>query len=326
MRAIIITYLTIVIFTQHIYATDATSCSEEITESAPSPDSTMTTSNSTTSNGFDTFRLMTYNIRFATVLDLQYAWTFRKQIVSTLIKDRADIACLQEALHSQIEDLKEALKDYKHIGVGRDDGKTQGEYVAIFYNHRKFKVLDKGHFWLSQTPSVAGSKSWDSKYPRMCTWALFSLKEHEGQSPNSKLPSFYIFNTHLDHLSNEARIEGTKLILRTIQEKASQNIPIFFVGDLNSELDSEVYQLITKGQDSFTMKDTTQISLTGHHGSIATSTGFKFHEAKIIDYIFVHHGNENCVVMTHGVLDDVWPNNYAPSDHRPVVCDILMKW
>lgn len=42
--------------------------------------------------------------------------------------------------------MKEALSGYDYIGVGRDDGKTQGEHSAIFYRTDKFDIIEKGDF------------------------------------------------------------------------------------------------------------------------------------------------------------------------------------
>lgn len=70
-----------------------------------------------------------------------------------------DIFGTQEVLHNQLEDLLAALPDYEYVGVGRNDGMTEGEYASIFYKTDSVKCLSSGHFWLSETPEVVGSVS-----------------------------------------------------------------------------------------------------------------------------------------------------------------------
>ena len=97
---------------------------------------------------------------------------------------------VQEAVPQQMVDIKTGLKDYDYVGVGRDDGKNQGEYSAIFYDTNKLEVLKSGTFWLSETPEKP-SKGWDAAYNRICTYALFKQKNRE----NSFLLSICILIT-----------------------------------------------------------------------------------------------------------------------------------
>jgi len=39
---------------------------------------------------------------------------------------------VQEAMPNQMKDLDSLLTDYSFVGAGRDNGKDQGEYSAIF--------------------------------------------------------------------------------------------------------------------------------------------------------------------------------------------------
>lgn len=123
------------------------------------------------------------------------------------------------------------LPDYDWIGVGRDDGKESGELVPILYNRKKFKVVEHGHFWISQTPSTPGSKSWNTACTRMCTWGLFKYKLQDGQPP-SDTHQFYVFNLHLDHVSEAARVEGIKLVLAQIALKTQNTVPSILLGGI----------------------------------------------------------------------------------------------
>lgn len=75
------------------------------------------------------------------------------------------------------------LDRYAYIGVGRDDGKEQGEYAAIFYNKERIELLENGDFWLAeQTDSP--QKGWDAACIRICTWG--------------KLISSFFSNVHIE--------------------------------------------------------------------------------------------------------------------------------
>ena len=110
-------------------------------------------------------------------------WAVRCPVVCDILKvESFDIFGTQEVLHNQLEDMLAALPDYDYIGVGRNDGKTSGEYAAIFYKTDRVKCLSSGHFWLSETPEVVGSKGWDAKYPRICTWGSSRTSGEERSS------------------------------------------------------------------------------------------------------------------------------------------------
>ena len=120
-----------------------------------------------------------FNIRYDNKFDRERGegWDVRMPKVCNLINYEGwDVFGAQEVLHNQLLDLKQVLKDYDHVGVGRSDGKTKGEYAPIFYKKSRMRCLSSGTFWLSETPDVAGSKGWDAALPRICTWAHFEDK------------------------------------------------------------------------------------------------------------------------------------------------------
>jgi endonuclease/exonuclease/phosphatase family metal-dependent hydrolase len=128
----------------------------------------------TTLNAQD-LHVMTFNIRYDTPADSLNAWPHRRDNAATQVLFH-DIQLLgvQEALHGQLEDLAARLPRFRYLGVGRDDGKQKGEYSAIFYDTTRLQPLQSATFWLSLTPEVPGSKSWDAAITRIVTW--LSLK------------------------------------------------------------------------------------------------------------------------------------------------------
>ncbi len=265
-----------------------------------------------------TFRLYSHNIRY----DNKYLWNGehdwtkeRKYLVSQSIRYNAQynsIVSLQEVLHNQLDDILNLLgDDWTSFGVGRSDGKTNGEYSPILYKKSEWKLLDSKTFWLSETPDVP-SRGWDAALERIVSWVyLENIKS--GQKLN-------VFNTHLDHRGVIARRESVKLILQ--KAKGLNDDPSFFCGDFNTKPTDEPYSIVSKDLDD-TSVASDKLNRYGHSD---TFTGFDGngdgdHETKIIDYIFVP--KSGIKVETHSVLHSKFHDIYI-SDHRPVSADVTI--
>ena len=258
--------------------------------------------------------IMTFNIRYSTMNDGVNAWVYRKDnAASQILYHDTQILGVQEALHEQILDLSERLKGFKYVGVGRDDGKTKGEYSAIFYDTIRLKVLKSETFWLSETPSVAGSKSWDAAITRIVTWAKMYDKATK--------KTFFAFNTHFDHIGQVARRESAKLLLERINAIAGSSYAIL-TGDFNAHPDDEPIKVIVDLSNPKKLIDTKDLSITGHYGPIGTFNGFKSKETsdQPIDYIFV---NRRMAVSKHGTLSQTWGGLFS-SDHFPVFARVTI--
>ena len=103
----------------------------------------------------DELKVVSFNIRMGVAKDGENSWEFRKQASAAMVNElRPDIIGLQEAFDFQAEYIKEQCPDYDGVGVGRDDGKSAGEMMMIFFNTRTVELKDWGTFWLSETPEV----------------------------------------------------------------------------------------------------------------------------------------------------------------------------
>lgn len=259
--------------------------------------------------------ILSFNIRYDTPKDGINQWSNRKEKVAQLIEfHEADIVGLQEVLKNQLDDLETLLPEYTWIGVGRDDGKEAGEYSPILFQKDRFKLLQQGTFWLSETCDIAGSRGWDAACNRVVTWAYFKDKKQRKK--------FYFFNTHFDHKGAVARRESAKLILQKIKEIAGTNAFIL-TGDFNGDPKSEPYQILTKKDNSIDLYDAFLLSKTGHYGQLSTFSGFKVptkDDQNRIDYIFVPN---KIKVLKHAILTDSWSGLF-PSDHFPVLA--VLKW
>lgn len=258
--------------------------------------------------GQKTTKVMTYNIKLDYPKEGGNSWSNRKDIIVGQINFyEPDIFGVQEALPNQMQYLDSTLVNFRHLGVGRDDGENTGEYSAIFYNKKQFKPIESGTFWLSETPYKV-SMGWDAVCNRICTYALIQNKKTKKR--------FWVFNTHFDHVGKTARKESPKLILEKIKTLNTENLPVVLMGDFNLEPESENIQFIKKY-----LNDAKNISQTTPFGPKGTFNGFYFDKlvTRRIDYIFLSKGDFR--VKKYAVLSD-FKNGKYPSDHFPVYLEL----
>jgi endonuclease/exonuclease/phosphatase family metal-dependent hydrolase len=259
-------------------------------------------------------KVMSFNIRYNNPNDGDYAWPNRKAMVTSVVNFHgADLIGMQEVLRGQLTELETLLPDYAWYGVGRNngrvDGENTGEFAPIFYRQDRFQLLDSGEFWLSETPDVIASRGWDAALPRRATWAKFKDRQ-SGQD-------FIHLNTHFDHRGDVARVRSAQLILDKLAI-ISNDLPMVVTGDFNVTPDSDAYATMTSG-----LADTKFESRTLPHGPDGTFGGFTVELGEStdrIDYVFVGDGVK---VLRYGVLSDQW-NGLYPSDHLPVLAEILL--
>lgn len=257
-------------------------------------------------------RIMSYNIRFNNPGDGVNAWPERKDKVFDILSSAdPDVFGLQEALIGQIEDIHKAFPGYKWIGQGRDDGKNDGEFSPVFYNSSRFSLQNSGTFWLSQNPSEAGSRGWDAACNRVVSWVMLT----DFQSGKS----FYVFNTHFDHMGQVARRESARLILRATDSIAGSSAFIV-TGDFNADPASEPIRILTEQQGVQSKLNDTRRMAAKVTGPAYSYTGFEVGAipGELIDYIFV----KNITKVDSQFINDKANGKYYPSDHLPVIVEL----
>ncbi|MBW3624563.1 MAG: endonuclease/exonuclease/phosphatase family protein, partial [Armatimonadetes bacterium] len=196
----------------------------------------------------DELKIISFNIRFANPKDEGNLWEDRREMMFGLLREqKPDVIGLQEALRSQIDDLRKALPRYEEFGVGRADGKSEGEHSTILYDGRRFRREDGGTFWLSDTPEVVASKSWGNRVVRICTWAR--LKDRRTGR------AFYVYNTHLDHESQPSRERSAQLLLERIRGRKHSD-PVILMGDFNAGEGNAAVRTITASEHHPVLRDT----------------------------------------------------------------------
>lgn len=284
-----------------------------------------------------TLTVGSYNVRNANDGDARKGngWDRRLPVQVELIKfNEFDVLGTQEVLHNQLEDLLAGLPEYDYVGVGRDDGKTKGEYAPIFYKKDRIKLLKEGNFWLSEKTDYP-NKGWDAVLPRICSWGYFQDKVTKKK--------FWFFNLHMDHVGVVARSESAKLVLAKIRSMCKKNESVMLTGDFNVDQTNESYVLL---HDSDILNDSFEIANIRY----ALNGTFNAFDVNLktnsrIDHIFV---SPRVKVEKYGVLTDTYraplestevikkgdfPKEVSfekyearlPSDHFPIIARIRLR-
>ncbi len=257
--------------------------------------------------------IMTFNIRYGTAADGLDQWTNRRDQVFELLRShQPTVVGLQEALRFQIDEILKAVPAYASVGVGRDDGKSAGEHSALLYRTDRVTVEQQGNFWFSDTPEIAGSKHWGNQITRMCTWARFS------ELDSSK--KFYVYNLHLDHISQVSRERSADLLLERIQTREHQD-PVIVTGDFNAgESNPAVRALLSDppseaaSERAIRLRDSFRV-LHPDATEVGTFNGFKGNRTgEKIDYILI---TASIQVKEAAIVRDE-RGGRTPSDHFPV--------
>ena len=243
-----------------------------------------------------------FNIRYDNPNDGEDRWEVRKkEIRDFILFETPDIIGLQEVVEGQLAYLEKGLPAYSFVGVGREDGISKGEFSPIFFLTERFKKMEEGTFWLSETPNEV-STGWDAALPRICTYIKLRDKNIE--------ETLWIFNTHFDHRGIEARKQSARLILRKINSLAAPEETVILMGDLNAEASAPPIKLILNE-----FKDPWETSPLVR-GPKGTFNGFQLLPVKTprLDYIF----SRGIRLQKYRHIDSRRSNGRQLSDHLSV--------
>lgn len=252
----------------------------------------------------DGLKVMSYNIRVATSRDGTNSWEFRYVATAEMFKDQApDVMGLQEALESQVRFIEENFRNYKSVGVGRDDGKKKGEFMSILWNKKTVSLMKWGTFWLSETPDKP-SKGWDAECFRTATWALMKDKKTKSR--------FYVVNTHLDHVGKEARQNGLNLILDRIAGMNKSGFPVVLMGDFNMLPADPAMKTVDEKMKSAR-------NTAGKTDNTGTFNNWG-KDSRILDYIY-YSGFGECI--EYQTVTEKYADRKFVSDHFPVFARLI---
>ena len=244
-------------------------------------------------------RVMSYNLRCLNPLDVcKKSWFYRANLIVKSIEDeQPGIIGFQEATKWQYNYMCDAMKSYDSIITYRDET-FNSEGCPVFFRKDLYTLIDKGSFWLSETPETM-SKDWDAACYRICSYAI--LKD------NATKKEFVVFNTHLDHVSDTARINGIQVVLEKISEFGS--LPAILMGDFNATENSETYKSATA--NFLDVKYQTENTMT----SCTYQNYGKELDRDCIDYVMI--SKEGFKVNSYRVVNETYDGVYT-SDHFPL--------
>lgn len=249
-------------------------------------------------------RVMSFNVRVPVDTDGDKRWEVRRTAMVALIEQaHPDVFGTQELVKEQAQYLAAQLPDYRWFGKGRRaDGSD--EHMGVFYDSRVLSVVESGDFWLSETPEIPGSSSWNTDLPRMATWALFERRSDKRR--------FYLFNTHFAHRDQDeaAREHSARVILSRIATLPA-GIPVVVTGDFNSDPDNGTYRTLTA------VLGDARAHATKRQGPEKTFQDFTTHPTRRIDWILFRG-----LTPTRFSTLDQRPGGVLPSDHYPVLAEL----
>ena len=253
----------------------------------------------------DRVTIMSANVRCLSPLDLgKKSWFYRAELLMQDIASQAPgIIGFQEVTSWQYTYLVQTLQGYDSV-IDYRDNSIIAEGCPIFYDTQLYALKDKGSFWLSETPDVM-SKDWGAAHYRICSYVI--LQERTGSK------EFVVFNTHLDHVSDEARIKGIEVVLNKIQ--AFGGLPAVIMGDLNAQEGSETYKSVTAH------------FLDARYAAPETTDSYTFQgwgdpeKARRIDYFMI--SKDGFTALRYDVLSALHDGVYS-SDHCPIVLELTI--
>jgi endonuclease/exonuclease/phosphatase family metal-dependent hydrolase len=259
--------------------------------------------------------VLSCNIRYSRARDGDDSWPLRRDLCLRVILGRSpDVICFQEMTDEQFAWLSPRLKGFAFLAptdapAGRDP------MNAIFYRTGRFTLIAAGAYWLSRTPHVPGTKSWASNCIRMVNWARLAI--HGAESGTALRRELRVVNTHLDHVSQRARVHQARMIARDCSAYPA-NFPQVLTGDFNCDhRNAAVRTLLRSGfHDTYeAVHDTRDPFPTFHefHGREYQSQVGK------MDWVMVRGGWD---VRSADIVTDSENGRY-PSDHFFVAADIV---
>lgn len=254
-------------------------------------------------------RAMSFNIRLGVANDGENRWDLRKELVVKTIREyNPDLLGLQEVFPMQEEYLRENLPGYAYYGRSRLVDPKEGEACSIMFKKDRFDITEKTTFWLSETQSVPGSKSWDSSLPRIANMVKLTDK----LAGDKKL---IFINTHFDHRGKIAREEAAKIIKTRVND-FKKGTRVVIAGDFNSGEGSKAYRSLVGGNliDTFRIahpiRTEEESTFTAWNGRLIGNR---------IDWVLC---SRNFQIDSAGI-DRSNDNGQYPSDHYPVTATLL---
>ncbi len=252
--------------------------------------------------------LVTCNIRFDNPADGANSWQHRRDFLKDILLSHSpDIIATQEGRFHQLQELNTLLADYEIIDPHRA---WIGErmYPTFFLKKGSFELMKSEDIWLSETPDIAGSKSFGSAFPRLMTWMKIQ--------PVGSDQDFWIVNTHLDHMKEETRMGQVQVLTTQVKKFWNSADPLIIMGDFNDAPSSNVRRHL---ETEFDLQDAWRLFNHKEESSHHPFTGEE-PNGKRIDWILV----DRKMKVNSSAIDKSTREGKYPTDHFPVVAKISL--
>ena len=248
--------------------------------------------------------VMSFNIRDEKQNDGSNSWEYRYGAVAYMIEATApDIVGFQETSREQLVFFADNFSQYKWVGVGRNDGKKDGEFTSIMYNSKKLSLSKSGTFWLSETPDKA-SAGWGADHACSAVWAIVKDKKSGA--------SFFLVNTHIDVDDAEYRAKAIEVILQKIEALNTSKLPVALLGGFNMEDDDAALAPVKAQMQNARAAafQTDDVRSYHNYGKVSQK----------IDHIYIQNFSSCTEFKT---VTDRYADRAYVSDHNPIMATLV---
>ncbi len=263
-------------------------------------------------------RIGSYNIWMSHIGKDDYSWEVRKQRLAQSFADvNFDIVGCQEVDTLHQRELPELIRnaggaDYKWFVFSpyEADGGPGNKAQAVLYKADRFEVLESHHFWFSETPDTISS-GWDEMKFKRGGFCLTMKDLKTGRR-------FFFMHSHMP-LGAKANLKASQILIDKSKEYNTENLPEFFVGDLNTRTDTPSSDLLrTYWNDTYLDCEKAEPGI-GTFNEAKTDRDMRV--ARRIDYIYYKGDIE---LLDYEVVQTKY-NGLWPSDHCPLYVDVVLE-
>ncbi|MBQ3084708.1 MAG: endonuclease/exonuclease/phosphatase family protein, partial [Clostridia bacterium] len=257
----------------------------------------------------DTVKIIDYNVRCGNDGTNKQIADRAPRLVRIVEQYQPDVIGLQEVVPEWMTYLEANFGDTYTI-FNQYRAETSLESTPILYKTEKYNELDKGYFWLSETPDVE-SKGWDASHYRICNWVKLEDKATGA--------IFLFYNTHYDFYDKFREGASNLIINHATAQGGFTDYPVFLTGDFNMQETANGYQiLVTDGPFE-------DLNVGLGYDPTASVSGYDPYsgaDGDIIDYVF--YSPDLITPKHYEVLNNFILGGYT-SDHNGIYAEITLN-
>lgn len=247
------------------------------------------------------YKIMSFNLKNNGI-----SASFHKRadaIKQVIMKYKPDIVAVQEFANYMYRDLNSLNNMYQWVLYGRGKTNKIGEECGFLVKKGSFDQVKCQVYWLSDTPTMPGSKFKNSMFPRIVVIGEFTDAKN----------TFYVADTHLDHLLEPVRLRQS-VVLANLLNNHYPSDRMIVAGDFNASRQASCIKTLKD------MAELEEIIAENDGPSIRGISSFSMRKEPI-DHFFCRSGIQ---VQSSGIITDQFDGIY-PSDHYLLLCEIELR-